>query len=179
MSHEPKIKSDKSKASREFFINKNNILYLVLLAFVIIFLTIILPRWFYVGTSSPDTGNCLANSEYECLYWTYSGVSGNVVLTIGQNTGTRWMAAEIYFVPQGAQVNNSGVPLLLSNGILAGNTLSNGLVSGNMVRVTLPISNPETTPGVVNSGAIWAVYSTSSVEPANYAKMATATFRAV
>ncbi len=180
MPYYKKSKTNKSKeVNSKFLMNKSNILYLILLAFVIIFLTVILPRWLYVGTSPPDTGNCLANYGYKCLYWIYAGASGNVTVTIGQNTGIKWATAKIYFVPQGSQVNYSGVPVLLSTGILSGNIIADGLASGSTARVTLPMSSPKTAPGVVNSGTIWAVYSTSFGGSTYYAKIATATFRAV
>ena len=180
MPYYKKSKTNKSKeVNSKSLTNKSNIMYLILLAFVILFLTVILPQWFYVGTSPPDTGNCLANSEYKCLAWTYLGASGNVMLTLGQTTGTNWMTAEIYLIPQGTSVNYSGIPISLSKpGMLNGNIITGGLASGSTTQVTLPLSNPGTSPGVVNSGTIWAVYSTVSGGPISYANMGTFTFKA-
>jgi len=107
----------------------------------------------------------------------YQHTTGNVTLTLRQETGTNWASATIYFVPQGTQIIN-GTPSSITNGS-SGNIIIDGLNNGQNVSVTLAISSPTSTQaGKLVSGQIWSKYWTSSGGP-YYAQIAVITMKAV
>ncbi len=181
MSYDKKLATDRSKIQNKIFNNKNKYLIrliIIILVLIILFIIEILPQMFGTVSSSRLPGACTANPEYKCLEWIYSVTTGNVLVNIGQTTGTNWTTAEIYLVPNGVQTNSNGIPeLLYATGTSGGNVIVGGLDSGATAQLTLPVTVPGIFPNASNFGTIWAVYTTRSGEQPYYANIGTFTFK--
>lgn len=175
----------------------------------ILIIAVVMVALFSLGIlgGSPLSTTCLPQSGYQCsgVTYTHGGSAGapypagNVILTIGQTTGTNWLTANIFYVPQGTP-QSGGVPtsipaggaVLLGVGCAptiaqegTGNVLGgcNGAVpaqfaSGQTGTVSLGVSSPATNAGSSASGTIWASYTTSAGGP-YYVQVATITLKAV
>lgn len=91
-------------------------------------------------------------------------VPGNILVTVGQNTGINWISANFVFVPQGTSTT-SGIPNISFINSPA-NTFyaTTGLASEQTVSVYLPVNGTKSyvSIGTLVSGTIWAQYTTSS-----------------
>lgn len=173
----------------------------------ILIIAVVMVALFSLGIlgGSPLSTTCLPQSGYQCSGVTYThGASatapypaGNVVLTIGQTTGTNWLTANFFYVPQGT-AQSGGVPTSIPAGgavyvgagacpTLAnagtGNAFCSGgtaaqFASGQTGAVSLGVSSPATNAGSSASGTIWASYTTSAGGP-YYVQVATITLKAV
>jgi hypothetical protein len=132
---------------------------------------------FYLGTSNPGVllqgEQCIAASGYLCKNPVYNHSTGNIIVTLGQDTGTNWSTANFLFVPQGTTVLN-GVQSISFTSNPANtlyNTVNKGLPSEQNVTVSFPVS------GLVNinttaTGTIWVQYTTRQNSTFQYASMA-------
>ena len=184
MPHDKKLTTGGSKRSNKILNNKNKyhmrLIIIILVLLIILFIIEILPQMFGTISSPGFPGGCTANPEYKCLEWIYSITSGNVLVNIGQNTGTNWTTAEIYLISNGMQTDSNGVPeLLYATGTSNGNVIIDGLDSGATAQLTLPVTTPGVYPNASNFGTIWAVYTTKSGGQTYYANMGTFTFKSV
>ena len=176
----------------------------------ILIIAVVMVALFSLGIlgGSPLSTTCLPQSGYQCSGVTYShGASagalwpaGNVVLTIGQTTGTNWLTANFFYVAQGT-AQSGGVPTSIpAGGAVLGTNLAaqagtcpaleanaNQLcslgapiqfASGQTSVISLPVSSPATNAGSSASGAVWASYTTSAGGP-YYVQVATITLKAV
>jgi hypothetical protein len=160
--------------------------YLMTYGWAILIIAVVLGALFSLGVFS-GTGilgtACIASSGYLCQNPIYLHTGGNVLVTLGQSTGTNWASANFMFVPQG-QASSSGLPVTLTSaGFTAlGNTLYlTGFTSGQSASITLPVNGVSGTTinvGTPATGAIWVQYRTSSSATFQYAQIATINVKA-
>jgi hypothetical protein len=165
--------------------------YLMTYGWAILIIAVVLGALFslgvFNGTGTNGTGTlgtaCIARSDYLCQNPVYTHVGANIIVTVGQSTGTNWASANFMFVPQG-QPTTSGpsslplglTPTAFSDGL--GNTLySTGFTAGQSASITLPVNGVSGTTinvGAAATGTIWVQYVTS-VAPGlqQYAQIAT------
>jgi hypothetical protein len=125
------------------------------------------------------SGPCISSSGYQCQSTTYVSTTGNIFVTVGQDSNLTWETANIIFVPSGVNSSASGVPVMNFNGVAQGgdaNTIANGLVSGQLQSVTLPASS-HVALCTLASGAIWAQYTTAQNKTLQYVKLASVNLR--
>jgi hypothetical protein len=168
--------------------------YLMTYGWAILIIAVVLGSLFALGifNSSSLLGNaCIASSGYLCQKPVYNHANANIIVTLGQNTGTNWVTANFVFVPQGTPVV-AGIPTsLVQTGISVwGNTPGNGaggpvtignsFISGGTIPITLPtngVTQPVTV-GQAATGTIWAEYQTTASGAYQYAQIATINIKA-
>ena len=152
--------------------------YLMTYGWAILIIAIVLVALFSLGVFSGQGLNtaCIALSGYICSNPIYSHSTGNLIVTVGQATGTSWATANIVYVPQGT-TTSSGVPSVTWSNP-PGNYLSSGLVSGQTASVTLYVSGAVNT-GTTADGSIWAQYTESGTTSIYYSEIGTVTLKAV
>lgn len=100
---------------------------------------------------------CTTAPGYTCDIQSFSASTGNVVVTIGQDSGTPWTSAQILFINSSAEsAAQAGLtPAMLA----ASNTLSNGLPSSTTITVSVPVFAPGSARvGQSITGYLWAEY---------------------
>jgi len=165
------------------------IIYVIILAF-----SVTLGGLFSLGLFSPGTSSfvatiCIPSTGYTCSTPIYSHATGQLTVTIGQNTGTSWESWGVAYAPTGTGTASNGSPDVEYY------AMNGSLGSGMEKTVTLPVS-ASVPVGSVASGRIWVCYYTSTsagvvggmggCTPANgagqsavyYAQLATLTTRA-
>jgi hypothetical protein len=114
------------------------------------------------GASTVGT-TCIASVGYICQSPIYNHNTGNIVVTLGQNTGTTWTAAGFVFVPQGTSTAG-GIPNIGANTEVTVGAMG----AGQRVMVNLPVANSilaavsSVNVGSSAIGTIWACYGTAS-----------------
>jgi len=103
--------------------------------------------------SATGPSSCIAQSGFSCQSSSYSSSSGNLTVTVSQNSGSNWSVATVIFVAQGTPYAN-GVPLVSWN---SGESLNGGLKTGSSDSVVLPASGAVSV-GSPLSGTLWAQY---------------------
>lgn len=95
--------------------------YLMTYGWAILVIAIVMVALFGLGIlgggGSSLATTCLANSGFSCSTPIFSASTGNLVVTVGQATGTSWTAANIVFVPTGT---STAFPCILFFGTSAG-----------------------------------------------------------
>lgn len=138
---------------------------------------------FFIGLPSfcpnPLLGSaCVAQAGYLCQSPSYNHITGNIAVTIGQNTGTRWTTANIVFVPQGTATTNGGIPAISFISYPANITYgSTGLISGQTVNIVLPVGK-QVYVGTPATGSIWVQYTTQGNQTASYTQIAAINIKA-
>lgn len=140
--------------------------YLMTYGWALLIISIVIVALVSIGVfnGSPLGTNCIAAAGFTCQIQSYSQLTGNLVVTIGQDSGSAWTSANIVFVNQTAE------SAVLSTGLSTGqlttmasggpaNTLSSGLPSGVTTVITLPASAPVKV-GTGLNGYVWASYTT-------------------
>jgi hypothetical protein len=170
--------------------------YLMTYGWAILIIAVVLGALFSLGvfSSSNLLGTaCIASSGYLCSNPSYGHgtlgttpwPAGNIIVTVGQNTGTSWATANFVFVPDGTALTASGVPNINFNGVAPtpANTMysATGLISGEQVTISLPVntlaSGSTVSVGTPATGSIWALYTTSG-GTAQYVQIATLNIKA-
>lgn len=138
--------------------------YLMTYGWALLIISIVVVALVSIGVfnGNPLGTTCIASPGFTCQVSSYSQLTGNLVVTIGQDSGTAWSSANVVFVnaSQEGTVQSSG----LSTGQLTpgtSNTLPSGLASGVTTTLTLP-ATPPTRVGSGLSGYIWVSYATSA-----------------
>ena len=172
--------------------------YLMTYGWAILIIAVVLGVLFNIGVFNGAGAlgtSCVAYSGFLCSSPILSHTTGNLIVTIGQNTGTNWASANVVFVPQGGSTTSGGVPQVSSEpqvpGFSAGNTFNgvayNGAAnalgsfnSGQSQSITLVTGqNSGINTGTLVSGAIWSAYTVSGSSSVYYVQMATANLKAV
>ena len=155
--------------------------YLMTYGWAILIIAVVLGALFSLGVFSGSNllgSACVASSGYYCQNPIYSHTAAEILVTVGQNTGTNWVTANFIFVPQGTSTTN-GLPATLGsasattlngNNIYGGGgSIGTGVVSGETVKVWLPVNGLSTSSvsgtvnvGVPATGTLWAQYTTSA-----------------
>jgi hypothetical protein len=165
--------------------------YLMTYGWAILVIAVVMVALFSLGIlggGTPFGTTCLAQSGYVCSSPIFSATSGNLLVTVGQATGTNWATANIIFVPAGVSTSN---PLALFNtanidaAIGFGNNavLYGGLITEQQAVVNVVVANiitPGTSfkVGQTTSGTLWAQYQTVANGPFYYAQLSTVTLKA-
>jgi hypothetical protein len=143
--------------------------YLMTYGWALLIISIVVVALVSIGVfnGNPLGTTCIATAGFTCQVVQYASgggsvSGGNIVVTIGQDSGTAWSTANVVFVnaSQEASVQSVG----LSAGQLApptAATLTSGLSSGVTTTLTLPASGPVRVGSGI-SGYIWVSYSTSA-----------------
>jgi len=124
-------------------------------------------------TTNPFLGpDCFALSGYYCQNATYNHNNGNIVVSLGENTGTNWTSANFVFVASGSSLNSYGIPNISFSSPTA-NTLyyTIGLKTGQKVSLYLPYTG-SVNKGVTAAGDIWVKYIMVGANTATYVQIA-------
>lgn len=179
--------------------------YLMTYGWAILIIAVVMVALFSLGIlgGSPLSTTCLPGSGYECTAVTYNHGTvgggwpwpGNVIVTIGQTTGTNWATANIFFVAQGTSTN-AGVPSSIPVGVASaeplggtgntigytagGVTVGTGLITGQTSQVALGVPGSSVVSvGGTATGTVWAQYTLTTGGPLYYAQIGTLTLKAV
>jgi hypothetical protein len=161
-------------------IKRKTLVLLGLAVLIIIFVLLVLSAQgtFYVPGVNGNT--CVADSGYLCLNPVYFHSTGNILVTIGQNTGTSWLTANFVFVPKGTLMIN-GKPSISFTSTPANTTYSTtgiGFITGQTTQtIHLPVTGAVSmgTPAI---GSIWVEYTTMNNSTPQYVQMATINIKA-
>jgi hypothetical protein len=145
--------------------------YLMTYGWAILIIAVVLGALFSLGVFSGAAllgTTCIASSGYLCTSLSYVSSAhatnqGNVVVTLGQNTGTSWAAVDFAYAPQGTATGTSGIPSIPSGAVVA---YASGIPSGGtLLNVALPVTSTSTgnvlggqAVGTSTVGTIWACY---------------------
>lgn len=135
--------------------------WIIIIAVIIIFL-----YWFYLPVGgTPLDDYCIAQQGFQCTFpLLYNHTTGNLTLTVGQNTGQNWAIAEVLFVPNNTNYQNISMLMWSSpNATL----IDSGLQTGASKLISVRISNPVPI-GTTASGWLWAKYGLNSSSEAKY-----------
>ncbi len=146
--------------------------YLMTYGWAILIIAVVLVALFSLGVFKPSVSNsCVGQPGFICQNAAYSHTTGNIIVTIGQATGTNWVTPiYIEFVPQGTGFISNLPPF----NSVDYNSLSSGLTSGGTTTVTLGVgtltaASPSifagtgaVAAGTTVSGQIWAEYTVGS-----------------
>jgi hypothetical protein len=166
--------------------------YLMTYGWAILIIAVVLGALFSLGVFSGSgiLGTaCIAGSGFLCQSPLYLHSGANILVNLGQSTGTSWTSANFIFVPQGQAVGAGGLPVTMTAaGFTAlGNTVysaGTGFASGQTAGITLPVNGVSGTTigvGTPATGAIWAQYQvggTGTLYPYQYAQIATINIKA-
>jgi hypothetical protein len=160
--------------------------YLMTYGWAILIIAVVLVVLYKLGVFSGASflgTTCVANAGFLCSSPTYFGgtgigsgtggnvlsptPAGNLLVTLGQSTGSTMYNVAFGFAVSGSSLTSSGVPnvpfLTYSNAI-TGNTL----YSGATVTLTINATGGTTTPiGTSASGNLWIAYTTTSANPSS------------
>jgi len=163
--------------------------YLMTYGWAILIIAVVLGALFSLGVFN-GTGTlgtaCIARSDYLCQNPVYQHVGANIILILGQNTGTNWASANFMFVPLGQPTSSAAatLPVTLTNGAFTaglGNTLygSAEFAEGQSASIMLPVNGVSGTTinvGAAATGTIWVQYtvplSYGGGSPFQYAQIA-------
>jgi hypothetical protein len=164
--------------------------YLMTYGWAILIIAVVLAALFALGVfnGSNLSGNaCIASPGFLCSGAIYSHSTANIIVAIGQSTGTSWTSANFVFVPQGTPLAN-GLPVISFNSSPANTELAtSGLASGGSATIYLPVNSivPPVTVGTAIVGTIWAKYSyivssggISTIEGPQYVQIASVNLKA-
>ncbi|VVB77118.1 Uncharacterised protein [uncultured archaeon] len=118
------------------------------------------------GPSTLQGTTCIAGSGFYCGGLAYSHTTGNLIVSLGQNTGTNWTAWGIAYAPQGTDIvadipKVKFSPINSSDSSARNYSLPSGMqvfTRGNI----LPASASSIALGTATSGAIWVCFTTAS-----------------
>jgi len=170
--------------------------YLMTYGWAILIIAVILSVLFSLGLFNGNnlvTNACQAAPGYLCQNAVYfhgqigQGAAGNILVTVGQSTGSTWTGANFVFVPQGTSFV-AGVPAISFASSPANTVQSNQqMQSGSFATLYLPVNGLASTTVNIGSpilGSIWAqyayVYSSGGIQQTGtaYAQLATINIRA-
>jgi hypothetical protein len=138
----------------------------LILAIILIIISIIAILYFY-NEHNPGAGvlgnACIASYNYTCQNQFINATTGNLIVTVSQNTDKNWTNVYFVFVDQNKSFNSSYFQSQNS-------TYINHLESGDMVTITLPLAN-QVKNGEWFIGSIWAKYNSSNMS-ISYVKIA-------
>ncbi len=129
--------------------------YLMTYGWAILIISVVLGALFSLGVFSGASligTTCVASPGFYCSGVTYSHSTGNVLVTIGQSTGTNWASSAFIYATQGS-ASSAGIPT-----VLFANALPSGLYSGQQSTISWGVSSTSTAVGTITAGTIWACY---------------------
>jgi hypothetical protein len=141
--------------------------YLMTYGWAVLLIAVVLTVLFSIGLFNGNNVSpnlCQATPGFICTGAVYSHSDANIIVTIGQETGVNWIAANIVFVPQDTAYSASGVPSISFTHSPANTVLyTSGLTNGEEIMLYLPVNSVTWNPqnvivGTPISGGIWAFY---------------------
>jgi|GEM_PF-1465691 heme/copper-type cytochrome/quinol oxidase subunit 4 len=136
--------------------NRRNLILTTLAILVVVLFIIWLLLKSSSGIAAVPQPACIAATGYQCQNTKINRTSGNLTVTVSQNTGKNWTM--VYFLFEntngecGTQPNNS---LFQSSNAEYINSLS----SEKWLTITIPAISPNSVEGSTLVGAIWVMYS--------------------
>ncbi len=154
--------------------------YLMTYGWAILIIAIVLAALFSLGVFGGGLGlpnACVAQSGFSCSSPVYGHATGNILVTIGQNTGSNWQAAaNVIFA-------NTTTLSTITGGtwptVPGSNTVTGTWYSGSVQSVNIPVSSTSTAIGAGVSGQIWARYQTVAAGTLYFTEVAVVTAKAV
>ena len=156
--------------------SKKNLVFAILPIIIIIFAIIIYFSQSSVYPSYGEYGQCIAASGFSCSNLVLNFTTGNIVGTLGQNTGTNWN--NIYFVfVQMRTLTSSETPNVSFSQPNAA-YISN-MATGTNATVNLIVARPGIlTKNQEVTGTIWARYTVNGTNQTSYVQMVTVNIKA-
>lgn len=143
--------------------------YLMTYGWALLIISIVIVALVSIGVfnGSPLGTTCIASPGFTCAVQTFSQASGNLTVTIGQDSGTPWTTANVVFInaSQESSVQSTGLTTAMLTPQTAGpsNNIVSGLPSGTTTTVTLSVIGAgQAHVGQGISGYIWVQYTTGS-----------------
>ncbi len=136
--------------------------YLMTYGWAILIIAVTLSVLFSLGlfnSSNINASACIASPGYLCSKAQYTHSTGNIIVTVGQNSANSWITANFVFVSSGTPFAN-GVPAISFNSFPANTVLSStgGLSNGQgQATLYLPATGPVNV-GTPISGTIYVQY---------------------
>jgi hypothetical protein len=139
--------------------------YLMTYGWALLIISIVIVALVSIGVfnGNPLGTTCIATPGYTCQVVQYyaigSATPGNMLVIIGQDSGTSWTSTSVYFVNTSAEstVQSSGLSSATTG--TGANTITS-LSSGVTTTVLLPV-NGGNKAGSAIQGYIWAAYTPS------------------
>ncbi len=103
--------------------------------------------------------SCTANQGFYCNGLNYSEHTGNLTVTIGQNTGQTWVGWAIGYAPNVTNAT-TGTPMIKFSAASSSPTLYSGQKAGIPSGI-LSVSKSGTTLGTFTFGSLWICYTKS------------------
>ena len=133
--------------------------YLMTYGWAILIISVALGALFSLGVFGGVllVGNsCAASPGYYCSGLSYSHLTGNVVVTVGQATGVNWASTAFLYAPTNAAMTANAPSVMFAN------VISIGLVTGTTNTIAFPVASAPVPLGATTSGEIWACYTTAT-----------------
>ncbi len=135
--------------------------YLMTYGWAILVIAVVLAALFALGVfNGGSLGTaCVAQSGFLCKISVLSAASGNLIVTVGQATGSTWYSANVAFLNSTlvSSANTAAFYTATSNSVALGT-----LQSGTSQQINLPIVQSVSSVGTSITGQLWARYTTSS-----------------
>lgn len=152
--------------------------YLMTYGWAILVIAVVLAALFSLGVFTGGNGlptACIGQAGYLCQLQVFS--AGNLIVTIGQSTGTSWTSVGVVFLNQSA-ITNAGTATVYAapNVMLVGGSALTTMSSGVQYSGNVLVPGAPTTKGSSINGQLWAKYSTSAGGPF-YTEIGTITAR--
>ncbi len=163
--------------------------YLMTYGWAILIIAVVLGALFSIGVfkaGSFTTTSCIAGPGYFCSNPVFDHTSGNIIVQIGQSTGTDWTAVNAIFVPSQFESTVTASSNLGSGGTggfgaaYSANVYSVGSISSG-TQDTVQLDAWQGSPVSVGSAAtgyIWVSYTTSSSSTTQFVQLATVSAKA-
>lgn len=136
-----------------------NVILIILVFLIVIVVMLFLltrPPSFWLGPNSTYINGCIQNENYSCQNPTLISTTGNLTVTIQQNTKVNWTNVYFGFDKEGISYNAIYTQSLESSYYV------NNLNSGDPIKITLSVDQPGIRRGTLLKGFIWAKYNTSN-----------------
>jgi hypothetical protein len=149
---------------------------------VILVLALALFLFLSIGTFTtqlPPSPPCIGASGYYCQNAKYNQATGNIIVTLRQETGTNWTTANFVFVPQGTTTSN-GIPSISFTSSPANTlygTIGKGLPAGENILISLPVTGAVES-NTIAFGSIWVAYTINQTNTLQYRYVATVYIKA-
>lgn len=139
------------------------------------------------NSSAAAVGSCVAYQGFLCTGAQYSHKTANIIVTLGQETGTNWATANFVFVPVGTPISQQGVPIISFHNGPANTVLTKngeGFMNNREMEFYLPVNGIGKHPiniGTPVTGSIWVYYTVPSANGkavSGYVRIATINVKA-
>lgn len=157
---------------------RNLILGAIAVIVIVIIILYSISTYGYYSTPPPIGTACVPQSGFLCKYSILNNITGDLTLTLGQNTGKNWNNVYLIFVPYNTQVNSSGVPQV--SFVMPNTTYLASMISSRAIAtINLIVAKPNSlTMGQGVTGTIWAKYMVNGSTNYSYSEIAALNIKA-